>query len=288
MDRLVRHLRHHTRQGGNAHCLRCRLASDMLLLCEPGRAEPFAPDTAKTLQEWAPLFVFGEQQCAGEAARLLLDALDAEDSNSVAHLVAPSRALAVKRSALAAEHFRVSWTQSRTCSNAVCADAFVQEVDNTGLQLELPPQSVTVLELLENHFEAEHVGDFVCDRCRCSGCEVRKTVRRWPPVLLLHVKRFEVDAFGRSRRITEPLFFEDVLYSEVFNFTYCLQAVAVHDGPFGGGHYWSFVRDSDDQWLLVNDRATPQVVPFEEVQSAEAYLLVFHLVDAPANLEPSA
>ena len=106
-DRLVRHLRHHSHQGGNARCLRCRLAGDLLLLCEEGRTEPFAPDTVRTLQDWAPLFRFGDQQCAGEAARLLLDALDTEDFNSVAHLVTPARALAVRRTALAAEHFRV-------------------------------------------------------------------------------------------------------------------------------------------------------------------------------------
>ena len=245
------------------------------------------PDTARTLQTWAPLFRLGEQQCAGEAARLLLDAVDTEDFNSVAHLVTPARALAVQRTALAAEHFRVSWTQTRTCSNALCADTFTQEVDNTGLQFELPPQSATVLELLETHFETEPVADFVCERCHGSGCEVQKTVRRWPPVLLLHVKRFETDVFGCSRKITRPLFFEDVVYSEVFKFTYTLQAVAVHDGPFGGGHYWSYVRDSDDQWLLVNDSAAPQVVPFDDVQRAQAYLLVFHLVDAPVPSEPA-
>ena len=191
----------------------------MLLLCEEGRAEPFAPETARTLPAWAPLFRLGEQQCAGEAARLLLDALNTEDFNSVAHLVPPARALAVQQTALAAENFRVSWTQTRTCSNASCADALTQDVDNTGLQLELPPQSVTVLELLETHFETERIDDFVCESCRRSGCEVRKTVRRWPPVLLLHVKRFETDAFGRSRKITDELFFEDVLHSELFKFT---------------------------------------------------------------------
>lgn len=193
----------------------------------------------------------------------------------------------MQKTALAAENFRVSWTQTRTCANASCADALTQDVDNTGLQLELPPQSVTVLELLETHFETERIDDFVCESCRRSGCEVRKTVRRWPPVLLLHVKRFETDAFGRSRKITDELFFEDVLHSELFKFTYALQAVAVHDGPFGGGHYWSFVRDSEDQWLLVNDSAPPRVVPFDVVQRAQAYLLVFRLVDAPPSLEPA-
>ena len=74
--------------------------------------------------------------------------------------------------------------------------------------------------------------------------------------------------------------------SEVFKFTYSLQAVAVHDGPFRRGHYRSFVRDSADDWVHVNDEASPEVVPFEVVQREEAYLLVFHLLDAPADVAP--
>ena len=98
----------------------------------------------------------------------------------------------------------------------------------------------------------------------------------------MHVKRFHTDLDGNSRKLTEPLFFEELLTSELFRFTYVLQAVAEHEGPFAGGHYWSFVRDCDDQWVKVNDATRPQVVPFEQVQLAQAYLLVFRLVDATA------
>ena len=106
-------------------------------------------------------------------------------------------------------------------------------------------------------------------------------MERWPPVLFLHVKRFRTDEAGRVRKITELLFFEELLESETFGVLYSLQAVAVHIGRFGKGHYVAYVRDSHDQSVLVNDNAPPQVVPFQMLQRKQAYVLVFRLLASP-------
>ena len=150
------------------------------------------------------------------------------------------------------------------------------------MQFELPPSGVTVLELLVEHFRTEQVDDFACESCGVrSTCEVSKTVARWPQVLVLHVKRFRLTWAG-FQKINKHLFFEELLESHDFGFTYSLQAVAVHLGrTLGQGHYVTFVRDSQDQWVLVNDGAPPTVVSFDTVQRAEAYLLVFRLVATP-------
>jgi uncharacterized UBP type Zn finger protein len=272
-------LRHHSFLGGNATCLRCALASDLALLSTRGRSDALSPDTFRYLSRWAPAFVPKQQQCAGEALTLLLDAVDTEDYDAIAHLVTPATALAVKATTCAAEHFAVSWQSCRVCTDASCGDEHVCVEQNLGLQLELPPSSATVLELLEDHFKPERVTDFTCDRCHALGtCEVRKAVTRWPPVLYLHVKRFRADEAGNAKKIGDHLFFEELLVSSTFGVRYSLQAVAVHEGPFGQGHYYAFVRDSLGQWVLVNDAAVPTVVPFDVVQRSQAYLLVFALV----------
>ena len=277
VDRLQRHYRQHSALGGNALCRRCLLANDLAVLCEPGRGDTFRPDTAATMLEWAPDFVPGDQQCAGETFTLLADALDTEDYNSVVHLVTPARARDVQATTVAAEHFRVAWKQ--TCRCFTCSATSVVTEHNSGLQLELPPSRATVLELLFEHFRTETLPNFECEACETRGPgELSKTVQRWPPVLFLHVKRFRRDVAGRMRKITEHLFFEEFLESEEFGFTYALQAVAVHQGRFGGGHYVAYVRDSEDQWVHVNDSAPPQVVPFDVVQRKQAYLLVFRLL----------
>jgi ubiquitin C-terminal hydrolase len=281
VDRLLRHFQNHSALGGNAHCLRCRLASDCAVLCEPGRPESFGPDTAITLRAWAPHLATGGQQCVGEAFTFLVNALDTEDYNSIAHLLVPSQASSVQATTVGAENFSVAWHQTRRCLNPACGDLLVQPASNLGLQLELPPSRVTVLELLEEHFQTERIDDFQCETCDVRGtCEVSKPVHRWPPVLFLHVKRFRMDATGRMRKITEPLFFEELLESATFGVLYSLQAVAVHIGRFGSGHYVAYVRDSQDQWVLLNDAAAPTVVSFQEVQRKQAYILVFRLLAA--------
>jgi uncharacterized UBP type Zn finger protein len=240
VDRLLRHLRRHNYVGRNAHCLRCCLANDFALLCQSGRCDPFRPGTADRLLEWAPTFVRGEQQCVGEAFRFLTEAVATEDVNSV-------------------EHLGVSWVQARRCLNAACSDTYTQTSHNVGLQLELPPNRITVLELLEEHFRTEQVDDFACELCGVRGpCEVSKTVSRWPEVLVLHVKRFQFTLAG-TEKITSYLWFDELLESTHFGVTYSLQAVAEHQGrTLGQGHYVAFVRDSLGQWVCVNDDAPPR------------------------------
>ena len=107
----------------------------------------------------------------------------------------------------------------------------------------------------------------------CSSVSAKQKANR--------AKIFRQDPAGRLRKISEKFFFDEVLHSDVLGCTYSLQAVAVHKGRFGHGHYFAFVRDSEDQWLLVNDGATPVLVPFARVQGSHAYLLVFQLQGAP-------
>ena len=95
--------------------------------------------------------------------------------------------------------------------------------------------------------------------------------------LFLHAKRFRRDVTGRLRKIKEHVFFEEELVSETLGCTYDLQAVAVHKGAFGAGHYVAYVLDSQGQWVYINDSEVPVVVPFDLVRRAYAYLLVFRL-----------
>ena len=275
LNRLLLHERQHGSSQATFQCLRCRLCNDLAQLSASGRTKSFIPATAQIMQDWAPDFAHGQQQCAGEAFSLLMQALDTEDLDSVAHCVEPSQVASIEVTAVAAESFAVQWTQTTRCLGAECKKASTQEAMNCGLQLELPPSEVTLLDLLERHFTAERIDDYWCDQCRRKGpCEVSKNVTRWPPLLFLHVKRFQTNAKGRVRKINDHLFFEDYFVSAQLGITYAVQAVAVHDGPYGRGHYYAFLRDSAGDWVWINDSAPPRRVPFTMVQQQQAYLLV--------------
>jgi ubiquitin carboxyl-terminal hydrolase 12/46 len=101
---------------------------------------------------------------------------------------------------------------------------------------------------------------FFCDSCNTLQ-EAQKSlhVRRAPPVLVLHLKRFKfVDRYNCHKKLAHRVAFPFDLRlggapGEPAS-RYSLLAVVVHRG--GGpnsGHYFSYVR-SESNWLLFNDR----------------------------------
>jgi ubiquitin carboxyl-terminal hydrolase 12/46 len=101
---------------------------------------------------------------------------------------------------------------------------------------------------------------FFCDACNTLQ-EAQKSlhVRRAPPVLVLHLKRFKfVDRYNCHKKLSHRVAFPFDLRlggapGEPAS-RYSLLAVVVHRG--GGpnsGHYFSYVR-SESNWLLFNDR----------------------------------
>lgn len=43
------------------------------------------------------------------------------------------------------------------------------------------------------------------------------------------------------------------------NYQYQLQAVIVHSGPYGAGHYWAYVQEPDGQWYKCDDLNNPNI-----------------------------
>jgi ubiquitin C-terminal hydrolase len=224
---------------------------------------------------WAPTFRANRQQCAGETFRFLVNALDAEDYNSVASFVAPSPAAALRTTTCAAETFCLQCTVVRTCS--VCSDAHSLIETGFGLELALPGKRAHVLELIQAHFVTEQLHDFKCDHCPISGtCRLVRSGVVWPRVLVLQIKRFQsID--GQMWKLEDRLDFDEIL--QVDSSTYCLQAVVQHAGGFRNGHYTTYVRDSSSRWFLVDDSCAPRVAGFNAVCEAQAYIMIYALVD---------
>jgi ubiquitin carboxyl-terminal hydrolase 7 len=103
-----------------------------------------------------------------------------------------------------------------------------------------------------------------------------------PPVLQLHLKRFQYDwNTDTTRKINDPVSFPLALdltelcqkkESSVTSndsddaLTYDLQAIVVHAGEYGSGHYYAYVRPDvrSDQWYRFNDHIV-DAVSYSEV-----------------------
>jgi ubiquitin carboxyl-terminal hydrolase 4/11/15 len=106
---------------------------------------------------------------------------------------------------------------------------------------------------------------------------------RTPPILVIHLKRFQYDGMFRDKLdhlVDFPLegldLSQHVLDSRVQQpAIYDLYAVSNHYGGLGGGHYTAFCRNADDgNWYEFDDSYVRQVEPNSVVTEA-AYVLFY-------------
>ena len=117
----------------------------------------------------------------------------------------------------------------------------------------------------------------LCERCQSRDTRVKTTeVLHWPPVLVLSLKRFELDARTMlHHKITHHVRYEMEL-PDVAQGRYLLRAVIVHQGRrAGAGHYVAYVRAINDAWYYCNDRMTPRKVAPATVLAQQAYMLIY-------------
>ena len=122
---------------------------------------------------------------------------------------------------------------------------------------------------------------------RCQACgnyqtrSVQISVLRWPRVLVLHQKRWEIVRVQPYQEIKNNarVSFETLLplHTEEGNAPYHLRGVVVHSGEAGGGHYIAYVRASNNLWYCCDcgSPQPPHVVSTAEVLEAQAYLLMY-------------
>lgn len=157
--------------------------------------------------------------------------------------------------------------------------------------------SMTLLDLLENHFGDEHMETWKCDSCAQTG-NAKKFIQVWhpPPVLVVTLKRFRMIQPGIYEKINKPV---DV--PETFNMQtryktirYKLMSIAQHHGSYYGGHYTAICRHTspttatatgsgstsvgevvNDQWVLYNDVHIHNLGPQLTYESKNVYFVVY-------------
>jgi len=128
-----------------------------------------------------------------------------------------------------------------------------------------------------------------CERCK-KKVDAKKKIDIWkvPPVLVLHLKRFE-HALSRFSKIDVPIkvelsgldFGPYVSSKQRQSPVYDVWCVAHHIGSFGFGHYTASCRDPrDGSWHVFNDE-TVEPVKDADIMTQNAYVLF--LVRRPPN-----
>jgi len=151
----------------------------------------------------------------------------------------------------------------------------------------------------------------MCDGCKTrQRCEKRLTVHRWPPILVVHIKRFQYNSYTREKLATSvkfPLRGLDInsflshptrpnnnnnnnSEAEVSSggggsgggvshgsSTYDLYGVSNHMGGLGGGHYTASCKHDHlgGKWFYYNDSNVTPIGNDKELQSSVAYVLFY-------------
>jgi ubiquitin carboxyl-terminal hydrolase 36/42 len=128
------------------------------------------------------------------------------------------------------------------------------------------------------------------NRVNCSRCKAKKVVSKGlrlataPSILVCHLKRFDFDLLGRTRRIAKKINYPQRL--EIGDFMsranqsspppYELVGVLVHAGrQCESGHYLSFIKNGES-WYKANDEVVTKV-SVDIVLRQQAYILIYEV-----------
>lgn len=172
-------------------------------------------------------------------------------------------------------------------SEIICRECkTVRENVYSSLLLSLEVKGNTdIAESLISYIKSETLekdNAYQCDNCsKKVTAEKREILTTLPNILLVHLKRFELNFDGGNSKVNNYFEFPQDLNLEAFTkpprfkdgpsadlgknepktlpksyYTYKLRGVIVHSGSINHGHYYSFIRDSErseDYWLEFND-----------------------------------
>ncbi|XP_072275051.1 ubiquitin carboxyl-terminal hydrolase 42 isoform X2 [Pyxicephalus adspersus] len=143
--------------------------------------------------------------------------------------------------------------------------------------------SHSISHALEEFVKAEQLdGDnaYKCSKCNQLVTATKKfTIHRLSNVLTLSLKRFASFSGGKlSKEIKYPEYLDIRPYTSHPSgeaLIYKLYAVLVHSGfSCHTGHYYSYIKASNDQWYLMNDSVV-STADIRTVLNQQAYLLFY-------------
>ena len=140
----------------------------------------------------------------------------------------------------------------------------------------------------------ERLDDYKCEQCQNKeGNYLEKQMITTPKILILHLKRFESDMFGRlskkNSRVDYPIILNLNDYciggNNTSSHNFMLFSVICHSGTLSGGHYISYTRrifkNNEDvyqytPWFKCNDETVTKVDESEVINHGLAYMLFYH------------
>jgi ubiquitin carboxyl-terminal hydrolase 8 len=150
------------------------------------------------------------------------------------------------------------------------------------VDLPIPPnnKSPSLIDCFDYFVEGEIIDDYL-DETTKEVVKIRKKLSFWsfPNILAIDLKRFDNRFRKNQIHVTFPL--DDLDLSKYVvgykkdKFKYELYGVCNHSGGVMGGHYTSYIKNSNGKWYHYNDTSVSEVSINETIISPKAYVLFY-------------
>ncbi|KAH9811647.1 hypothetical protein DFH28DRAFT_1084903 [Melampsora americana] len=120
---------------------------------------------------------------------------------------------------------------------------------------------------------------YKCEKCKqLRNAEKELSVHEAPPILTLHIKRFNRNGKKINKRIqfSDSLDLKAAMDQDAPRTRYDLYAVVCHQGPSNtSGHYYSYIKTSDGQWHRADDSSIDRIDRGHVFRNNEAYIFFY-------------
>jgi ubiquitin C-terminal hydrolase len=146
--------------------------------------------------------------------------------------------------------------------------------------------SCSLSNCLDNFFTQSNIDDWKCDKCNNIGCTESLNLWSLPNYLIIQLKRFDNNGIKINNLIDFPIDDLDLTQyilpkkNDPNNYIYNLYAINYHSGNINNGHYWSSIRNLDNNWYILNDGHISKYSNNSDMKmnlvTSNAYLLFYY------------
>ena len=181
-------------------------------------------------------------------------------------------------------YFSVDWFDVKMLKTKETVTVHVAEQNITN---EAPrSQNISLDDCLKLNSEMEQLGErdqWYCPDCKKHVCAFKQCcVWSSPEILIIHLKRFGFNRFGREKvnaLVDYPIYNLDLsdymVRKPEDHMLYDLFAISCHTGGLYGGHYYSYAKNCEDsRWYCFNDSSVSPLTE-KELKTSNAYMLFY-------------
>lgn len=258
-------------------CALCSMRNLITMCLDPNKTERFIRPTPITssMTQIAPRMRAGRQEDAHEFLRLLIEAMQ---NGALGGKEAQAKQKD-KEATFIHRMFAGKFRSRVTCLHCQgTSDTFDTFLD---LSLDIG-EANNVHNALRKLRKLDHLkgaNQYKCEKCkRLRDAKKELSVHEAPPILTLHIKRFNF----RGKKINKRIQFSDSLDlnaamdQDAPHTRYNLYAVVCHQGPSNtSGHYYAYIKTSDGQWHRADDCSINRVDRGHVFRNDEAYIFFY-------------